>query len=82
MDHNRDFDRDGDREDFLSEDELNNLLNDSLEMESELMRRYIMTAERLHQNPVLKDRLENFAQGNAKRTRQLQDEIANLNLFG
>jgi len=82
MDHNRDFDRDGDREDFLSEEELNNLLNDSLEMESELMRRYIMTAERIHQNPVLKDRLENFAQGNAKRTKQLQDEITNLNLFG
>lgn len=82
MNHNRDFDRDGDREDFMSEDELSNLLADSLEMESELMRRYIITAERLHQNPVLKDRLENFAQGNAKRTRQLQDELANLNDLG
>lgn len=79
MNHNRDFDRDGDREDFLSGDELSNLLSDSLEIESELMRRYIITAERVHQNPILKDRLENFAQGNAKRTRQLQDEIMSLN---
>ena len=81
MNHNRDYDRDGDREDAMSEQELSNLLANSLEMENELMRRYIMTAERIHENPVLKDRLENFAQGNAKRTKQLQDEIASLNLL-
>ncbi|RKD24458.1 hypothetical protein BEP19_08710 [Ammoniphilus oxalaticus] len=81
MNHNLDYDRDGDREDALGEQDLRELLSNSMEIETELMRRYIITAERIHQNPVLKDRLENFAQGNAKRTRQLQDEISSLTTF-
>lgn len=42
------------------------------------MRTYLITAERIHDNDVLKERLENFAQGNAKRTKQLMDELNDL----
>ncbi|MBM7650618.1 hypothetical protein [Neobacillus cucumis] len=54
------------------------ILENSKEMEEELMRTYLITAERIHDNDVLKERLENFAQGNAKRTKQLMDELNNL----
>ena len=51
------------------------VLENSLEIEEDLMRTYLITAERIHDNPELKDRLENFAEGNAKRTKQLLDEL-------
>lgn len=60
-----------------SEEERNNLeeiLEHSVEVEEELMRTYLITAERIHDDE-LKERLENFAEGNAKRTKQLIDEL-------
>ena len=61
-----------------SEEEKNNLeeiLENSIEMEEDLMRTYLITAERIHDDDELKERLENFAEGNAKRTKQLIDEL-------
>jgi rubrerythrin len=60
------------------EDEKNNLeeiLEHSIEVEEDLMRTYLITAERIHDDDELKERLENFAEGNAKRTKQLIDEL-------
>lgn len=54
---------------------LKKILENSVEMEEELMRTYLITAERVHDDDELKERLENFAQGNAKRTKQLIDEL-------
>lgn len=58
-----------------SGDNLEVILQNSLEMEEDLMRTYLITAERIHDDDELKERLENFAQGNAKRTKQLIDEL-------
>jgi hypothetical protein len=54
---------------------LKEVLEDSIEKEEDLMRTYLITAERIHDDDDLKERLENFAEGNAKRTKQLIDEI-------
>ncbi|MEH7377267.1 MULTISPECIES: hypothetical protein [Bacillaceae] len=54
---------------------LNDVLEDSIEKEENLMRTYLITAERIHDDDELKERLENFAEGNAKRTKQLIDEL-------
>jgi superfamily I DNA/RNA helicase len=78
MNHNKDYDRDHDREDTLTNDSLRDFLEASKKQENELMRQYVMTAERIHNNEELKDRLQNFAQGNAKRTSQLEDELNQL----
>lgn len=51
------------------------VLENSVEIEEDLMRTYLITAERVHDDPELKERLENFAEGNAKRTKQLIDEL-------
>lgn len=51
------------------------ILADTVEIEEDLMRTYLITAERIHDDDELKERLENFAQGNAKRTKQLIDEL-------
>ncbi|WP_235827854.1 hypothetical protein [Brevibacillus migulae] len=53
-------------------------LKASLSMENELMRTYLITADRIHDNEDLKVRLQNFAEGNAKRTQQLLDEIKRM----
>jgi rubrerythrin len=61
-----------------NEEEKNNLeeiLEHSIEVEEDLMRTYLITAERIHDDDELKERLENFAEGNAKRTKQLIDEL-------
>lgn len=61
-----------------NEDEKNNLeeiLEHSIEIEEDLMRTYLIAAERIHDDDELKDRFENFAEGNAKRTKQLIDEL-------
>ena len=50
-------------------------LKNSIEIEEDLMRTYLITSERIHDDDGLKERLENFAQGNAKRTKQLLDEL-------
>jgi len=62
----------------ITNENLKEVLQESLEMENELMRRYLITAERVHDNAELVIRLRNFAEGNAKRTRQLLDEIDNI----
>jgi rubrerythrin len=54
---------------------LEEILEHSVEVEEELMRTYLITAERIHDDDELKERLENFAEGNAKRTKQLIDEL-------
>lgn len=56
--------------------QLDEILTNSIEIEEDLMRTYLITAERIHDDDELKERLENFAEGNAKRTKQL---IAELN---
>lgn len=60
------------------EENLVSILENSKEIEENLMRTYLITAERIHDNNELKERLENFAQGNAKRTKQLIDELNDL----
>lgn len=54
---------------------LEKILKNSIEIEEDLMRTYLITAERIHNDDELKERLENFAEGNAKRTKQLIDEL-------
>ena len=58
---------------------LKETLKDSIELEENLMRSYLITAERIHDDDQLKERLENFAQGNAKRSKQLIDELDEYN---
>lgn len=78
MNHHQDYDRDNDREDALSKQALQEILKQSYETETELMRNYLMVAERLHGYAELKNSLENFAEGNAKRTKQLEDALQKL----
>lgn len=54
---------------------LESVLKNSLELEEDLMRTYLITAERVHEDDGLKERLQNFAEGNAKRSKQLLDEL-------
>lgn len=58
---------------------LEEVLSNSIEIEEDLMRTYLITAERIHDDDELKERLQNFAEGNAKRTKQLIDELNNNN---
>ncbi len=76
LDHNFDYDRDGDLEDVLNPEYLLSELKTSLVQEEEMMRKYLILAERIHDNEELKTRLVNFAEGNAKRSRQLIDELS------
>ncbi len=57
---------------------LKDVLEDSIATEERLMREYLITAERIHDDNELKERLENFAEGNAKRTKQLIDELNDI----
>ncbi|MEH7096112.1 hypothetical protein [Neobacillus vireti] len=66
------------RKDKEEEENLEVILKNSKEIEEDLMRTYLITAERIHDNDELKERLENFAEGNAKRTKQLIDELKDL----
>ncbi|WP_028401407.1 hypothetical protein [Ectobacillus panaciterrae] len=79
MNHELDYDCDHDREDELSKKSLKQILQTSLERENEMMRTYLITAERIHNNAELQARLQNFAEGNAKRSRQLLDELKTMN---
>ncbi|MCR2804045.1 hypothetical protein [Paenibacillus soyae] len=65
-------------DDEFDRDELIATLEQSLEKENDLLRTYVITSERVHHNDNLKERLVNFAEGNAKRTKQLIDEIEQL----
>ena len=78
MNHQKDYDRDHDREDALNKESLKKQLEDSLDTETEMMKKYLITADRIHDNKQLKQRLENFSEGNAKRSQQLQDELDDL----
>ncbi|WP_318505729.1 hypothetical protein [Bacillus sp. T3] len=66
-------DNKGDDKEVLKE-----VIQNSIEVEEDLMRTYLITAERIHDDDELKDRLENFAEGNAKRTKQLIDELSEM----
>ncbi|WP_431309002.1 hypothetical protein [Halalkalibacter lacteus] len=79
MDHNFDYDRDRDLEDALNTENVIDALKTSLGQEEEMMRKYLILAERIHDNDELKTRLVNFAEGNAKRSRQLIDELSYKN---
>ncbi|MGJ7911616.1 hypothetical protein [Neobacillus sp. LXY-1] len=59
----------------VEKEKLEEVLEHSLEIEEDLMRTYLITAERVHDDDELKERLENFAEGNAKRSKQLMDEL-------
>ncbi|MCP8969552.1 hypothetical protein [Ectobacillus ponti] len=76
--HEKDYDRGETPRNSITEEHLTDILEQSLEIENEMMRTYLITAERIHDDGELKDRLQNFAEGNAKRTRQLKDEIERL----
>lgn len=76
--HQPDYDKQEHPGDSMSGRQLVDILEHSLEMENEMMRTYLITAERLHADEELKERLQNFAEGNAKRTRQLLSEIEKL----
>ncbi|MDL4842359.1 hypothetical protein [Aquibacillus rhizosphaerae] len=78
MNHEKDYDRDGDREDYLSTDKLRAILQNSHDTEVTLMREYLVASDRIHHDHELKERLYNFAEGNAKRTEQLLDELKKL----
>ncbi|WP_171038181.1 hypothetical protein [Aquibacillus sediminis] len=78
MNHEVDYDRDFDREDQLSIDQLRHILQSSHDREVKLMREYLIASDRIHHHPELKQRLQNFAEGNAKRTDQLLDELKKL----
>ena len=67
------------RKDKDEKENLASILENSKEVEENLMRTYLITAERIHDNEELKERLENFAEGNAKRTKQLIDELNEIN---
>lgn len=54
------------------------VLQKTLEQETDLLRTYTLTSERIHDNEQLKIRLQNFAEGNAKRSKQLIDEVSAL----
>ncbi|MDR6883710.1 hypothetical protein [Bacillus sp. 3255] len=56
----------------IDKESLKEILQQTLEQETELLRTYTLTSESLHDNEELKIRLQNFAEGNAKRSRQLQ----------
>ena len=59
-------------------DGLEEVLKASIEAEEALMRTYLISAEKVKDDDELKERLENFAQGNAKRTKQLIDELQEM----
>lgn len=58
-----------------NKDDLQEILQTSLDHEEEMMRTYLIAAERIHESEELKLRLREFAEGNAKRSKQLIEEI-------
>ncbi|HZG16425.1 MAG TPA: hypothetical protein VE710_15655 [Candidatus Bathyarchaeia archaeon] len=72
------FDHDSDPQRIMDPTALLETLKTSLSIENDLMRTYLITADRIHDNEELKIRLQNFAEGNAKRTQQLLDEIKRM----
>ncbi|MCZ8518186.1 MULTISPECIES: hypothetical protein [Paenibacillus] len=62
----------------LEPEELKQVLTEALEQENELLRTYVIASERIQDNEELKERLQNFAEGNAKRSRQLIEELGGM----
>lgn len=62
----------------IDRETLRSLLQQTMETETELLRTYTLASERIHDNRELRERLQNFAEGNAKRSKQLQDELTLL----
>ncbi len=60
---------------MYTNEELKEILQTSLDHEEEMMRTYLIAAERIDQSEELKLRLREFAEGNAKRSRQLIEEL-------
>ncbi|RXI98311.1 hypothetical protein DS745_18455 [Anaerobacillus alkaliphilus] len=60
---------------MYTNEELKEILQSSLDHEEEMMRTYLIAAERIDESEELKLRLREFAEGNAKRSRQLIDEL-------
>nr|WP_166241095.1 hypothetical protein [Paenibacillus turpanensis] len=58
----------------IVDDNMREVLKLSVEREEEMMRTYLIAAERV-EDEELQERLRNFAEGNAKRSRQLIDEL-------
>jgi rubrerythrin len=81
MEHNFDYDRDHDHDSSLSSTSLREVLQLSIDREEEMMRTYLITAERIHDDPELRVRLREFAEGNAKRSRQLIDELRAMQII-
>ena len=59
----------------MNHNDIQQTLQDALNNEEEMMRTYLIAAERVHESEELKLRLREFAEGNAKRSRQLMNEI-------
>lgn len=78
MNHEKDYDRDNDREDILDNQAVRTFLEDSIRSERDLMENYLNTSERIHNNNELKERLQNLSEGNLKRLRQLEDDLRGL----
>lgn len=78
MNHEKDYDRDNDREDILDDQALKTFLEQSIRSERDLMENYLNTSERIHNNDELKIRLQNLSEGNVKRLRQLEDDLSGL----
>jgi hypothetical protein len=76
MDHQFDYDRQHEATSDSDEAQpIKDTLQLSLQREEEMMRTYLIMAEKVHDNEELKIRLREFAEGNAKRSRQLIDEL-------
>jgi hypothetical protein len=78
LNHSNDYDREKDKEDVFSNEMLFEVVESALNVEKEMMQSYLVAADRIHDNEVLKLRLREFAEGNAKRSTQLEDVLNQL----
>jgi hypothetical protein len=65
-------------EDSMTRKTLKQTLEETLELENQLLRTYAITAEAIHEDHELKTRLHNMAEGNAKRVNQIEYELEKL----
>lgn len=65
-------------EDTMNRKQLKQTLEETLELENQLLRTYAITAEAVQDDKELKSRLHNMAEGNAKRVNQIEDELEKL----
>jgi hypothetical protein len=62
----------------MTRKQLKQTLEETLELENQLLRTYAITAEAVQDDQVLKSRLHNMAEGNAKRVNQIEEELEKL----